>query len=295
MSSCSWLLRGSGSRPASFWCWPGSAGTRSCGALLGPTGPRPAATTAGVVWLGSVAGGVAGFVATMALTRWLAVAVTVGVAIALTPRTRARRIEAARRAALTEALASWTEMLRDHVVAGGGPMEAVQVTAPLAPEAIRVDVIRLLTRVERGQVRVALDGFAADVDHPQCDMLVIALHTALAPQATGNFKELLSRIARLLREEVAMRDRVETTRAKARMSGRIVLGMSAAMLGLALVSGAGVIEAFQDPLGQLVLSVAVLCFVAGFWGMARMARWSEPFRFQLRSGYRPLDRTEVAV
>lgn len=241
-------------------------------------------------FVASAAGALTIFALIMWVTRWIPVATVAAAAVLFYPAIRARQVEAARRNSMTQALASWTEMLRDHVLAGGGPMEAVQATAPLVSDTIKPEVTRLLTRIDRGELRTALDGFASDVDHPQGDMLVMALHAALAPQATGNFKELLGRIARLLRAEVVMRDRVETTRVKARTSARIVLGMSAAMLLIAVVSGAGVVAAFQDPLGQIVMTMVVVLFLSGWWGMARLARWKEPFRFKLRSGYRPVDR-----
>ncbi len=263
-----------------------------------PKPPEQVARTAGqsaqgTDFLMSALGAAAVFGIIMWVTFWIPVAIVAAVAVLLYPRTRARRVEAERRNSMTQALAAWTEMLRDHVFAGGGPMEAVQVTASLVPDTIRPEVSRLLARIERGEIQQALDGFAADVDHPQGDMLVIALHTALAPQATGNFKDLLGRIARLLRAEVVMRERVETSRSKARTSARIVLGMSATMLFLAVVSGRGIVEAFQDGLGQIVMTATITFFVIGLYGMSRMAQWEDPFRFQLRSGYRPNDRTEV--
>src|SRR3546814_2921329 len=50
--------------------------------------------------------------------------------------------------ARTEAIASWTEMIRDSIVAASGLEEAIVATAPVAPTPIASEVRTLVRRLE---------------------------------------------------------------------------------------------------------------------------------------------------
>ena len=62
------------------------------------------------------------------------------------PRVLGRDPEHARRVARIEAVATWTEMLRDTLSAAAGLEQAILATAPLAPVAIRGEITELAAR-----------------------------------------------------------------------------------------------------------------------------------------------------
>src|SRR3546814_18430927 len=75
----------------------------------------------------------------------------------------------------TEAIASWTEMIRDSIVAASGLEEAIVATAPVAPTPIASEVRTLVRRLENQRLPDALATFGEDLDHPTGDPVVVAL------------------------------------------------------------------------------------------------------------------------
>lgn len=83
-------------------------------------------------------------------TGWVVGAVLAGLAVWALPRVLGRDPEHARRVARIEAIATWTEMLRDTLSAAAGLEQAILATAPLAPPAIRGEITDLAVRIENG-------------------------------------------------------------------------------------------------------------------------------------------------
>lgn len=170
---------------------------------------------------------VVGILLTLLTTGWLVAALFAGGLGALAPTLfggkSARRSELAR----IEAIAGWTEMLRDVSSSGAGIQEAVSATAPLAPEAIWTQVAALAVRLERDRLVPALRSFADDLHDPLADLVVAALITASSEQ-TRHFGDLLTSLASAIREQAAMRLRIESGRARTRATARAVAAISIA-------------------------------------------------------------------
>src|SRR5437763_17215846 len=83
-------------------------------------------------------------------TGWVVGAVLAGLAVWALPHVLGRDPEHARRVARIEAIATWTEMLRDTLSAAAGLEQAILATAPLAPPAIRGEITDLTVRLENG-------------------------------------------------------------------------------------------------------------------------------------------------
>jgi len=69
-------------------------------------------------------------------------------------------------------------MLRDTMAAAAGLQEAVIAAARVAPPPIRTEARALAARIERQPFSDALAVFAAEVNDPVADLLVVALSTA---------------------------------------------------------------------------------------------------------------------
>jgi hypothetical protein len=200
-----------------------------------------------------------------ALTRWPIAAIAVGVGAWYWPELFGGRAARERATTRTEAIAAWTEMLRDTISGAHGLEEAVLTTAAVAPAAIRTEVSALAVRLEQEPLDVALRAFAVDLAHPTGDLVVAAL-TLAARGSAGELVELLGTLAVAARDEAAMRLRVEAARARLRTAVRVIAASTATTaIGLILLNRS-YLAVYATPTGQVVLA-----FVAIAWGMA--LRW----------------------
>lgn len=187
--------------------------------------------------------------------------------------------------ARTEAIASWTEMLRDTLAGAHGLEEAITTTAEVAPAAIRPEVATLAVRLEREPLDRALRSFAEDLAHPSGDLVVTALALA-AHGAVGDLNELLGTLALSAREEAAMRLRVDAARARLRTAVRVIAAVTAVTaLGLILLNRP-YLDVYGAPIGQLVLAVVVATWAGALWWLHRMSHFLTPERFLAPEGGR---------
>ncbi|HEY2100099.1 MAG TPA: type II secretion system F family protein [Pseudonocardia sp.] len=206
-----------------------------------------------------------------ALTGWVVGAVLAAAAVWFLPRLVGPDRAHARRVARIEAIASWTEMLRDVLSAAAGLEQAVLATAPLAPAAIRGEVTTLTARLESGQrLAPALRALARELDDPTADLVLAALVLAAEHQAR-QLGDLLGSLATTAREQAAMRMRVETGRARTRTSVRVIVATTLAFAAGVVVSNRAYLDVYNAPAGQCVLLIIGALFAAGFTWLARIA------------------------
>jgi tight adherence protein B len=176
-----------------------------------------------------------------------------------------------RRVARIEAVASWTEMLRDTLSAAAGLEQAILATAPLAPVAIRSEVAGLASRVQNGhRLAPALRQLAEELADPTADLVIAALVLAAEHQAR-QLGELLGSLAETARSQAAMRMRVETGRARTRTSVRVVVATTIVFAVGVVVFNRAYLTAYDSVLGQAVLLVIGGLFGTGFAWLVRIA------------------------
>ena len=231
-----------------------------------------------VPWARISAGLGTGFVMLVA-TRWVAVAAALGVLAAYWQRlfggARAARSAIER----LEALAGWTESLRDLVATGAALPEALSASLPAAAPVLARPLASLIDRLRsREQLEPALHAFAADLDDVSADLVVAAL--LLNSRAQGRqLHAVLSALARSARQELAMRRAIEAERRSTRRGVRIVLVVTIGMaLGLDLLNPAYVAP-YRTVTGQLMLAVVVAIFGCGFGWLQRLSRIPVASRF----------------
>lgn len=196
--------------------------------------------------------------------------------------------QAARKAwiAKTEAIAAWTEMLRDTMAAADGVEEAIAATVPIAPAPIRSEVALLDARRRSEQpLTDALAVFGHEVDHPSCDLVVAALSMAAAGEGS-DFVGVLTRLASITRDEVRMRLRVEAGRAQARTSSRMIIAILLVAVVLLSVLSRGYLASYNTVSGQIWLVMVGAVFSLGILVMERMSRFDLPERFSPRQARR---------
>jgi Flp pilus assembly protein TadB len=179
---------------------------------------------------------------------------------------------------LVEAIAAWTENLRDAVTASSGLEQAILATGSHCPRALDDHVARLVSTLRYGDLEASLREFADSVDHPTCDFVVAALVTA-SKSAARDLAPLLGHLSECARAECALHLRVWVSRARTRTSVRIVIGSVVAFVGGLVVFNPSYLAPFATPTGLLMLSVCGGCFAVSLNWMLRMSRVAAPARF----------------
>jgi hypothetical protein len=111
-----------------------------------------------------------------------------------------RRRQADDQRALVEAVATWTENLRDTISASSGLEQAIIATELHSPRAISAPTRRLVASLRYGSLEDGLRRFADDVAHPTCDFVVAALITT-AQHQTRDLGPLLGHLSDCARAE----------------------------------------------------------------------------------------------
>ncbi|MCL7377022.1 type II secretion system F family protein [Streptomyces sp. 35G-GA-8] len=221
----------------------------------------------------TVAGAVAG-----ALTTWPVAAVLTTVAMLTLPGLLGPDRQAARRTERMEALATWTEMLRDTLSAAAGLEQAVLATSDIAPAALEAEMRRLAVAVRSGRpLPAALREFAEEADDPLADVVVAALVMA-AEQQASKLGPLLGELAESVREQVAMRQRIDAGRASVRTGVRVTVIVTLGMAVGLVVFNRPYLDPFNTVTGQAVLAVVGALFAASFTYLTAIGRIEEPVR-----------------
>ena len=207
------------------------------------------------------------------VTRSLVVGVIAGATVMLWPMIAGGG--KAERAALSklEALAHWTEGLRDLAQKGAGLESVIPKTVETASDVL-VGPLRLMSR--RLSVKVplpeALSLFADEVDDSSADMVVAALALA-ARQRRGKLSDVLTALSHSLRDELEQRTKVMRERNVIRREA----GQVAALTGALVLSA----NLFAPPTlpssgsgAELVLPVILAA--AYVWVFARVRKLAEP-------------------
>ena len=226
----------------------------------------------------------------LVLTRWPLAGLAAGVVVFFWPRLFGGGAAGRRQLEKIEALASWTESLRDTATAAAGLEQAIPATVPAAHTLIRGPVRELAARLDgRVPLPEALARFADDVDDPAADMVVAAL-SLNARQRAGGLERILTSLAASSRTELEMRRKVELERRALRRQAQRIAFAVVGFAALQAVFARGWVEPYSTPLGQLVLAILTAAFLGAFIRMRSLSN-SEPESRFLTS---PENVTEIA-
>lgn len=256
--------------------------------VIGLTDHEPAPLRATVSWRDRLQGnarralfGVGAGLAILLLTSWPVLAVAVGLLVWFAPRLFGGVASEKRQIARLEALAAWTESLRDTVAGAVGLEQAIPATTYAAAPAIRPALERLADRLRvRTPLPTALQGFADDLDDPSADLVVAALILNSRLRGPG-LRDVLSSLAGSAREDLEMRRRISASRSSTRRSVQIVMGVTVIFVLVLAVFNRSYVEPYGSPIGQLVLLVVIGLFAGGFIWMRRLSEYETAERFLL--------------
>jgi tight adherence protein B len=226
-----------------------------------------------------LAAAVAVGVLTGVVTGWVVGAVLAGLACWALPGVVGRDPQHAYQVRRIEAIATWTEMLRDTLAGAAGLEQAILSTAPLAPVAIRPQISDLAARLGGGErLAPSVRALAEQLADPTADLVIASLVLAAEHQARA-LGELLGSLALAAREQASVRMRVQAARARTRTSVRVIVGTTLGFAAAMVALDRPYLAAYDSLLGQVVLLVVGSLFAVGFAWLARIAGVAEPIRF----------------
>jgi Flp pilus assembly protein TadB len=230
---------------------------------------------------------------TLLVTRWLVAGI--GVAV-LCYGWRGIGGAAGERRAMDrlDALATWTESLRDTIAGAVGLEQGIPSSLRIAGPSLRAPLERLVDRLHtRVPLGEALRRFADDIDDPSADLIIAALIINASLRGPG-LRDLLSSLAAAVREELDMRRKVSAERKSTRRSVQIVIGVSVGLAVLLAVLDHGFLAPYDSVLGQVVLAAVAGIYAGGILWLRRLATFETPERLLVTVTMSPAARTEVA-
>ena len=218
------------------------------------------------------------------VTGWLVVAIGVGLlgffAQALFGGARQGRTEMAR----VEALASWTESLRDTIAGAVGLEQAIPASYHAAAPVLKPPLALLIDRLRtREPLPAALIRFGNDLNDPGADLILAALVLNARLRGPG-LRDVLTALSQAAREEMDMRGRIEASRASTRRSVQIITGLTVLVVfGLRFLNPEYV-QPYDSFAGQVTLGVVCTVFAAGFLWLRSLSRYDTARRFLTETG-----------
>jgi Flp pilus assembly protein TadB len=182
---------------------------------------------------------------------------------------------------LVEALAVWTEQLRDTMAGARGLEQALAATAATVPEVLRPAVGRLSARLGVMPLPRALRGLATDLNHPLADFVTAALIVA-AENHVRDLVSLLTHLAECCRDDVRMRSRVWVARARLRSAVRIITVVIVAFVAGLMMLQHEYLRAYASGAGVLVLVIVAMMFGSSLLLLSRLGRFETTSRFVAR-------------
>jgi len=217
-------------------------------------------------------------VVTWLMTGWTLAAVTIGVVSAMASTALSRYGKRRDDRTLVDAIAVWTEQLRDMLAGSNGLEQTITTTATHAPAALREPLERLVVSMSYSPLPQALARFARDVNHPTADFVVAALSTA-ATRQVRELGALLGHLAACARDEARMHTRIWVGRSRTRSAVKIIASVVIVFVGGLVVLSPEYLAPYRTAEGQLVLSVIVLVFFGALLLMQRLSIIVAPDRF----------------
>ncbi|GAA4578880.1 type II secretion system F family protein [Planotetraspora phitsanulokensis] len=217
-------------------------------------------------------------VVVLVATGWPVVAVGVVVLVLAWPGLAGGAAEERRAMQNLEALAAWTESLRDTIAGAAGLEQAIPASIRAAAPSLQPHLRELVDRLHtRMPLPDALRLLADDLADPSADLVIAALILNAKLRGPG-LREVLSALAASAREELDMRRKVEAERKSTRKSVHIVVIASLVFAGGLVIFNRSYVEDYASLLGQAVLVVVAGLFGAGFAWMRKLAKFDKPAR-----------------
>lgn len=227
----------------------------------------------------------------LVVTHWLVLAAALGLLAALADRFFGGTGEERRAIERLEALATWTEALRDTIAGAVGLEQAIPATAINSAPAIKPSLNLLVDRLRiREPLPSALMRFADDLNDPSADLIVAALVLNARLRGPG-LREVLSALADSAREELDVRRKVAAERRSTRRSVQVVVAITLLVAAALILFNPTYVEPYTSFIGQFVLFIVIALYAVGLVWLRKLAKIEVPERFLIRSDDRRAHRS----
>jgi len=163
-----------------------------------------------------------------------------------------------------EALAGWTESLKDTIAGAIGLEEAIPATATATGPSLRPHVDRLVERLRaREPLPDALNRFADDLDDASADLVGAALILNARLRRRG-LRATLEALACSARDELDLRRKIEAGRRALRTGVKIIVGTTVGFVGALAALNSAYLDPYDTATGQAVLVLVAGVFAAAF-------------------------------
>lgn len=211
--------------------------------------------------------------------RWVVAAVGVGLLVAFWDKIAGGEAEQRVGIAKLEALASWTESLRDTIAGAVGLEQAIPATAANAGVSIKPSLNLLVDRLRiREPLPNALLAFGDDMNDASADVVCAALVLNSRLRGPG-LRDVLTALAVSAREELDMRRTVEAERRSTRRSVRIVLLIILTVMGGLSFLNPTYVAPYGTVTGQAVMLLVALLLFVGLWWLRALSSPRRTGRF----------------
>jgi len=219
----------------------------------------------------------------LVVTRWLVLAAALGLLAALADRFFGGTGEERRAIERLEALATWTEALRDTIAGAVGLEQAIPATAVNAAPAIKPGLNLLVDRLRiREPLPSALMRFADDLNDPSADLIIAALVLNARLRGPG-LREVLSALADSAREELDVRRKVAAERRSTRRSVQVVVAITLLVAAALVLFNPTYVAPYTSFIGQFVLFIVIALYALGLVWLRKLAKIEVPERFLIHS------------
>jgi len=202
----------------------------------------------------------------------LAPAVVVGLPMLLSAPPSVSRIDR------LEGMEEWTRSLSGVLTVGVGLEQALIATLRSTPASIRPEVAQLVARLRaRWSTEQALRAFADQLDDATGDLIAANLILGARRRGAG-LASVLDSLAESVAADVRARRAIEADRAKPRATARWVTIITVSVLGFLALTGEYV-QPYATPVGQIILVVLLVAYVAALIWMRSMATGAPLPRF----------------
>ena len=177
----------------------------------------------------------------------------------------------ARDVELLEALDRWVRSLAATLATGKSITDAIRISRRTAPPLIADEISLLVTRLNnRWETRDALMRFADALDSPDADAVIAALILASSRGANGA-SVTLKALADSIQAQLKGRRAIEVERSKPYVVVRQVTVISLSTLILVFLFSPDFFAPYRTPLGQALLSLLLIMYIASLILMRRKA------------------------
>jgi tight adherence protein B len=176
---------------------------------------------------------------------------------------------------LLEALDRWVRSLAATLATGKSITDAIRISRRTAPPLLADEINLLVTRLNnRWETRDALMRFADATDSPDADGVVAALILAANRGANGA-SITLQALADSIQAQLKGRRAIEVERSKPYVVVRQVTVISLSTLALVFLLSPEFFAPYRTPLGQALLSVLLISYLASLLLMRRKAHQAD--------------------